>query len=113
MNFGIRITQNLYINRNCEHDKYLDQRITMPVIPQSTVVKLLIAAPTPDAGFFPISKASRDQPRTEVSFMLGVIELQTSPLSTSCCIPLQTPLAYDSLGTTIVQREWLQHQVGI
>jgi len=42
-----------------------------------------------------------------------VIELQTSHLSTSCCIPLQTSLAYDSLGPTTVQTEWLEHQVGI
>jgi hypothetical protein len=46
----------------CECEKYLDQRFTMPVIPPSTVVRSLIAAPTPDAGFFPFSKESRDQP---------------------------------------------------
>jgi hypothetical protein len=79
----------------CECEKYLDQRFTMPVIPPSTLVRSLIAAPTPDAGFFPISKESRDQPWPKVQFMVGVIELQTSHLSTSCCIPLQTALAYN------------------
>jgi hypothetical protein len=62
MKFGVLITQNLYINGNCEHEKYLDLRFTMPGILPSTAVKSLIASPTPDAGFFPISKESRDQP---------------------------------------------------
>jgi hypothetical protein len=47
---------------NYECEKYLDHRLTMPVIPPSNCSQVtVIATPTSEAGFFTIAKASTDK----------------------------------------------------